>query len=137
MAKERFFIEAEDVETLIFDWGKVSITVSPKACGARAFSAGIVVLQPKGGHARHNHPGAEEIIHVNSGHGEQMVEDAEGHPVVAQVGPGCSVYVPASRFHSTLNTGSEPMTLYVVYSPAGPEEILKTLPGVKITPPRR
>jgi predicted TIM-barrel enzyme len=27
------------------------------------------------GHSRHNHPGAEEIIFVISGNGEQMVED--------------------------------------------------------------
>ncbi len=137
MTKERYFIEADDVETLTFDWGKISITVSPEASGAQAFSAGIVVLEPKGGHSRHNHPGAEEIIHVISGRGTQMVEDENGVPVTCEIGPGCSVYVPASRYHSTVNTGSETMTVYVVYSPVGPEKILRALPGCQIAPPAR
>ena len=135
--KERFFAEADDVETLVFDWGKVSVTVSPEVSGARQFSAGIVTMQPGGGHARHNHPGAEEIIHVISGHGTQMVEDAEGRPVTSEVGPGCSVFVPESRFHSTQNTGAGPLTVYVVYSPHGSEAILKTLPGCRVEPPKR
>lgn len=137
MASERYFVEEDDVETLVFDWGRISITVSPEASDAQAFSAGIVVMQPKGGHSRHNHPGAEEIIHVISGTGEQMVEDSQGNPIIRQIGPGCSVYVPASRFHYTINTGPEPMTVFVVYSPAGPEQFLKTLPGVQIQPKQR
>jgi oxalate decarboxylase/phosphoglucose isomerase-like protein (cupin superfamily) len=136
MPPERYFITADDVETLEFDWGRISITVSPRASGAKLFSAGIVHLAPGGGHARHNHPGAEEIIHVIAGRGTQMVENARGEPVTSEVGPGTSIFVPESRFHSTLNTGSEPMTLYVVYSPAGPEEVLRTLPGVRNTPPK-
>ena len=56
-----------------------------------------------------------------SGEGEQMVEDEEGEPVTQKVGPGCTIFVPESRFHSTLNTGNGPMQLFVVYSPAGPE----------------
>lgn len=132
---ERFFISPADVETLVFDWGRISITVSPAASGARNFSAGVVILQPNGGHTRHNHPGAEEIIHIISGHGTQMVEDETGKPVVSEVGPGTSVFVPESRFHSTTNSGAEPMVIYVVYSPTGPEEFLKTLPGCRIEPP--
>ena len=134
---ERYFVEADDVETMLFDWGKISILVSPDASGARNFSAGIVTMQPGGGHTRHNHPGAEEIIHVISGRGTQMVEDPEGRPFTREIGPGCSVFVPESRFHSTTNTGSEPMVVYVVYSPVGSEKILKTLPGCRVEPTRR
>jgi len=134
---ERYFIEADDVETVVFDWGRISITVSPEASGTRNFSAGIVTLQPGGGHTRHNHPGAEEIIHVISGTGTQMVEDQSGHPITREVGPGCSVFVPESRFHSTQNTGTGPMVVYVVYSPVGAEQVLKTLPGCAIVPAKR
>lgn len=135
--KERFFVSPADVETLVFDWGRISFTVSPAASGARNFSGGVVTLQPGGGHARHNHPGAEEIIHIISGRGTQMVEDANGKPVTSEIGAGTSVFVPESRFHSTTNTSSEPMVIYVVYSPAGSEEILKTLPGCRIEPASR
>jgi oxalate decarboxylase/phosphoglucose isomerase-like protein (cupin superfamily) len=41
------------------------------------------------------------------------------------------VFVPESRFHSTLNTGSKPMQLFVVYSPAGPERLLRELPDFR------
>ncbi|MGO7815509.1 cupin domain-containing protein, partial [Rhizobium ruizarguesonis] len=72
-------------------------------------------------HMRHNHPGAEEIIFVISGEGEQMVEDETGNPITQKVASGCTIYVPESRFNSTKNTGGGPMLLFVVYSPAGPE----------------
>ena len=58
-----------------------------------------------------------------------MVEDADGNPVTQDVGPGCTVFVPESRFHSTLNTGTGPMQLFVVYSPAGPELVLRDPAG--------
>ena len=103
--------------------------------GSERFSGGVVDLPSGKGHARHNHPGAEEIIFVISGHGEQMVEDGKGNPVVAKVGPGCTIYVPESRFHSTLNTGGQPMQLFVVYSPAGPELALRDLPDFRLLPP--
>jgi len=133
---QRFFMTANDVETLKFDWGEIAMTVSPAACGSERFSAGIVVMQKGGGHGRHNHPGAEEIIHVISGEGEQMVEDDEGRPIVQKIGPGTSVYVPASRYHSTANTGDGPMTVFVVYAPTGPDQVLRSLPGCEIQSPR-
>ena len=72
------------------------------------------------GHTRHNHPGAEEIINVLEGTGEQMVEDDTGNPHTEQVHPDTCIFIPESRFHSTLNTGAVEMRIFVVYSPAGP-----------------
>ena len=103
--------------------------------GASQFSAGVVDLPPGKGHSRHNHPGSEEIIFVISGNGQQMVEDDDGNAVTRDVGPGCTIFVPESRFHSTLNTGSTPMQLFVVYSPAGPEKLLRELPDFRLIPP--
>lgn len=99
-----------------------------------AFPAASSTCHRARGHTRHNHPGAEEIIFVISGHGEQMVEDEQGNPMVEKVGPGCTIYVPESRFHSTLNTGDGPMQLFVVYSPAGPELALRELPDFRLMP---
>ncbi len=130
-----YFIRPETVAAFGFDWGKLALTVGPEVNGAQRFSGGIVTVAPGGGHARHNHPGAEEIILVLSGTGQQMVEDESGTPLAAGVGPGCTIYVPESRFHSTLNTGAEPMTLFVVYSPAGPERALRDLPDFRLLPP--
>ena len=131
-APEKLFVHPKDVDAFGFDWGKLALTCAPEVNGATQFSAGVVDLPPGQGHARHNHPGSEEIIFVISGRGEQMVEDEAGNPVTKEVGPGCTVFVPESRFHSTLNTGDQPMQLFVVYSPAGPEVGLRDLPDFRI-----
>ncbi|MEO9339276.1 cupin domain-containing protein [Mesorhizobium sp. SB112] len=128
------FLYAKDVDTFAFDWGRLALTVGPDVNGASRFSGGVVYLQKGQGHTRHNHPGAEEIIFVISGNGEQMVEDEAGNPITQKVGPGCTIYVPESRFHSTLNTGDGPMQLFVVYSPAGPEQALRDLPDFRLIP---
>ncbi|TPM26440.1 cupin domain-containing protein [Mesorhizobium sp. B2-3-5] len=132
--RSRVFVYPKDVSAFGFDWGKLSLTVAPEVNGATRFSGGVVDLPSGKGHTRHNHPGAEEIIFVISGHGEQMVEDEQGNPVVEKVGPGCTIYVPESRFHSTLNTSDQPMQLFVVYSPAGPELGLRELPDFRLIP---
>ena len=131
---ENNFVYPRDVEAFGFDWGQLALTVAPEVNGARAFSGGVVDLPPGQGHARHNHPGSEEIIFVIAGRGQQMVETPDGVPDTREVGPGCTVFVPESRFHSTLNTGSEPMQLFVVYSPAGPERLLRELPDFRLLP---
>ena len=131
---QQFFVYPNEVDAFGFDWGRLALTVGPEVNGAGRFSGGVVNVRPGEGHARHNHPGAEEIIFVISGHGEQMVEDENGNPVTKKVGPGCTIFVPESRFHSTLNTGGGPMQLFVVYSPAGPELGLRELPDFKLIP---
>ena len=133
--RETLFRYAKDVDSFAFDWGRLALTVAPDVNGAVRFSGGVVDVGVGQGHARHNHPGAEEIIFVISGTGEQMVEDEHGSPVIREVGPGCTIYVPESRFHATLNTGEGPMQLFVVYSPAGPELALRELPDFRLVPP--
>jgi oxalate decarboxylase/phosphoglucose isomerase-like protein (cupin superfamily) len=118
-----------DVDCLEFDSGKVHFLSEPLVTGAKGLSFGVATLAPGKAHARHNHPGSEEIIYFISGEGEQMVDDQA--PV--KVGPGTCVYIPADVYHSTLNTGSETMRLIVAYSPAGPERLLRDIPGCKVT----
>ncbi len=123
-----------DVDAYGFDWGQLSVTLGPRVNDARQFSAAVVTVPPGQGHARHNHPGSEEIIFILKGVGEQMVEDEAGAPHTETVRAGCSVFIPESRFHSTLNTGAEEMQIFVVYSPPGPEELLKELPDFHLIP---
>ncbi len=123
-----------DVDAYGFDWGQLSVTLGPQVNDAKQFSAAVVTVPPGQGHARHNHPGSEEIIFILKGEGEQMVEDEAGNPHTETVSAGCSVFIPESRFHSTLNTGSQEMQIFVVYSPAGPEELLKEMPDFHLIP---
>jgi oxalate decarboxylase/phosphoglucose isomerase-like protein (cupin superfamily) len=133
---DNYFVHPDQVSAFGFDWGQLALTVGPEVNGAKTFSGGVVDLPAGQGHARHNHPGAEEIIFVISGNGEQMVEDDAGNPIVREVGPGTTVFIPESRFHSTLNSGTGPMQLFVVYSPAGPELALRDLPDFRLLPPK-
>jgi oxalate decarboxylase/phosphoglucose isomerase-like protein (cupin superfamily) len=124
-------VYGDDVDSIAFDWGVVKILSEPAVTNAERFSFGMVVLAPGKGHARHNHPGSEEIIFVMSGEGEQMIDN---QPPI-HVRTGASIYIPADVYHSTLNTGWEPMRLLVVYAPAGPERLLRELPGCLVVPP--
>ena len=128
----RHIVHPDDVRPFGFSWGQLALTVGPEVNGARNFSGGLVNLPAGKGHARHNHPDAEEIIFVVAGTGEQMVEDASGAEVRQAVRPGCTIYVPQGRFHATLNTGDALMQLFVVYSPAGPEIALRELPDFQL-----
>lgn len=122
-----------DVETLAFDWGTIHMLSEPQVTQAQRHSFGVTEVLPGGGHGRHNHPGAEEIIYVLSGEGEQMVDD---QPPV-KIGPGSCVFIPDGIYHATQNSGNEPMRLIIVYAPAGPERLLREIPGCRILPPEK
>ena len=135
MAEKQRFVAPDDVETQVFDWGMLKWLSEPRVTAAERFSAGIVVLAPGKGHTRHNHPGVEEILYVVSGEGMQMVEDARGEPVRRTVTAGMLVHIPADVYHETINTGWEPLKLVAIYSPHGPEAILRAKPGCTVLPP--
>lgn len=126
-----YVVYPQDVATIVFDWGTARFLSEPALTGVERFSFGLVELAPRMGHERHNHPGAEEIIYVVAGEGMQMIDD---QPPIA-VGGGASIYIPADVYHSTLNTGAGPLQLIVVYAPAGPERLLRDIPGAQVLPP--
>ena len=130
------YVEPDDVETQVFDWGRLSWLSEPRVTAAEKFSAGLVVLQPGKGHDRHNHPGCEEILYVIEGKGRQMVE-VGGETRELVIGPGVLVHIPPDAFHSTVNVGVGPMKLLAIYAPPGPEAELRQMEGVVIELPKR
>lgn len=129
MTDEKRFIEPEDVETLQFDWGRIKWLSAPDVTGTEQLSAGVVQLAPKEGHERHNHPDSEEILYVISGEGVQTVDDEERHITAGEM-----VHIPAGIYHSTINATWEPLRVFAVYAPAGPEEVLQEDPDSSILP---
>lgn len=129
----RRFVTPADVETQVFDWGTIKWLSEPQVTNTDRFTFGVVLLQPGKGHARHNHPGTEEILYVVSGQGKQMMDigGEKWQPVAA----GDLVHIPSDIFHATINTGWEPLKLIAVYAPPGPEALLRQLPGCEILPP--
>ena len=131
-------VQPEEVATSIFDWGMIKFLCEPQVTHAEQLTVGLVRLDPGQGHMRHNHPGSEEILYILAGEGEQMVEtDLEergGVPQHFPVRAQCLVHIPASVYHQTINTGSEPMFLLAVYSPCGPEAVIRSLPDHRQAP---
>jgi oxalate decarboxylase/phosphoglucose isomerase-like protein (cupin superfamily) len=117
-------VDPNAVPTQTFDWGAIKWLVTPEGTEGAGVTFGEVVLQPSRGHDRHNHPDSEEILYVLSGEGEQMLDDGEPFAVK----PGDTVYVPTGVFHSTRNTGWQPLRLLALYNPGGPEKVLEGLP---------
>jgi oxalate decarboxylase/phosphoglucose isomerase-like protein (cupin superfamily) len=118
-------IDPAALPTMTFDWGVIKPLVSEDNTDEPpGVSLMHVILLPGKGHERHNHPDADEILYVLAGTGDQMVDDTEPFAVR----PGQAIWVPKGAFHSTVNTGHEPMVLLAVYAPAGAEQVLKTLP---------
>lgn len=129
----RRLVRSSDVETQVFDWGTIKWLSEPRVTNTDRFTAGVVLLEPGKGHVRHNHPGCEEILYVVSGQGKQMI-DIDGEKW-EPIGAGDLVHIPADIFHATVNAGWEPLKMVAVYSPPGPEAILRSMPGCKIVPP--
>jgi oxalate decarboxylase/phosphoglucose isomerase-like protein (cupin superfamily) len=121
-------VDPGSLPTMSFDWGVIKPLVSADAVDeAPDVSLMHVVLLPGQGHERHNHPDSDEILYILAGVGDQMVDD--GSPF--EVRPGQAVWIPKGAFHSTVNTGWEPLVLLAIYAPAGAEQALKGLPDYR------
>jgi oxalate decarboxylase/phosphoglucose isomerase-like protein (cupin superfamily) len=123
-------IDPRALSTQTFDWGAIKWFVTPDQTEGASMTFGEVILLPGLGHDRHNHPTSEEILYVLSGEGMQMLDDGEPFPVKA----GDAIFVPTAMFHSTKNTGWEPMRLLAIYNPGGPEKVLEELPDFHEVP---
>ncbi|GAC1319721.1 MAG: cupin domain-containing protein [Chloroflexota bacterium] len=120
-------VDVAAVPTETFSWGAIKWLVTPDSHDGAGLTFGEVILLPGLGHERHNHPDAEEILYVLSGEGQQMLLDGESFTIKA----GDTIYVPRAAFHSTVNTGWEPLRLLALYNPGGAEKALRGLPDFK------
>jgi oxalate decarboxylase/phosphoglucose isomerase-like protein (cupin superfamily) len=122
----RQVVSPNDAETIQSSWVTAKIMASPATSGAEQMSAVSLYFDPGQGHARHNHPGSEQLIFVIAGEGEMMIEDEAGRPVKTAIGAGSLVTIPRGAFHSTFNTGWEPLRILAVYAPHGPETAMRS-----------
>ncbi|MFI6503186.1 cupin domain-containing protein [Nonomuraea typhae] len=117
-------VSPDAVPTMTFDWGSIKWFVTPARIPGAGSTLGEVIVNPGKGHARHNHPNAEEIIYVISGEGMQMVDDGEPFPIRE----GDTVHIPAGAYHSTFNRTWRTLRLLVTYTPGGEEKALEGAP---------
>jgi oxalate decarboxylase/phosphoglucose isomerase-like protein (cupin superfamily) len=128
------YLDWNSVETMQFDWGFIKWITSATQDAPEMPTAGVVVLLPGKGHERHNHPASHELLYVVSGHGEQMVEDPSGQPIIRHVHAGDAIRIARGVYHSTVNTGWEPMRVFALYAPSGAETALREVPGFRGIP---
>ena len=130
-----------DVDTIASSWVVGKVLAEPAINGMQNLSAVSIVFAPGEGHARHNHPAAEQLIFVHVGEAEMMIEFDEGKPQYRTIRRGDLVSIPRGAYHSTINRGWEPVHILAVYSPPGPEEAMRSSEDFTTTPagevPRR
>jgi oxalate decarboxylase/phosphoglucose isomerase-like protein (cupin superfamily) len=114
-----------EVETIVAPWVTAKTMAAPSVSGSARMAAVSLYFKPGQGHARHNHPDSEQIIHVISGTAEMMIEDEAGKPVLTRLTAGSTVTIPQGAFHSTFNIGWDPVQILAIYSPPGPELAMK------------
>ncbi|MFG1946883.1 cupin domain-containing protein [Nonomuraea sp. NPDC048826] len=123
-------INPDAVPTMTFDWGSIKWFVTPAAIAGAGSTLGEVIVNPGMGHARHNHPNAEEVLYVISGEARQTVGDGEEFPIRE----GDAVHIPMGVYHSTYNTTWRPLRLIVTYTPGGEEKALEAAPDFHLHP---
>lgn len=73
----------------------------------------VMVLQPGEEIGMETHPEHDQFFRFESGRGEVVLNGEK-----TSVGNGFAVVIPAGTEHNVINTGSEVMKLYTIYSPA-------------------
>lgn len=127
---EEYFVESDDVETQVFDWGTLKWMATPDMNGSERFSAGVVQLNPGKGHELHTHPDSDEILFCFNGTGEQTVAGE-----TRDLSAGEMIFIPAGVEHGTINRTWETLQLLAVYAPPGPEAELAEMPECTVLPP--
>lgn len=125
----------ETIETIVSGWTTAKVMSDPRTSGVTGMAAVSLFFAGGQGHARHNHPDSEQFIFVVSGQGEMMIEDEDGTPVTWPIRAGDLVSIPKGRYHSTFNTGWEPIRILAVYSPPGPEAAMRDGEDFKVFKP--
>jgi mannose-6-phosphate isomerase-like protein (cupin superfamily) len=89
--------------------GKNGVYLSGDTPASTKFATGRFVLEPgKSPHAPHTHA-EEEVMIIESGHGEIFCDGK-----TTKVGPGSVMYTTPNTPHGINNTGSEPIVFYYI-----------------------
>jgi quercetin dioxygenase-like cupin family protein len=79
-------------------------------------------LAPGASVPRHKHPGAEEILILQTGTSRVYLGD-----IVRDVGAGATVFIPPDTWISVDNIGKEPVSLIAIFSEPGYEEYMRAI----------
>jgi mannose-6-phosphate isomerase-like protein (cupin superfamily) len=77
----------------------------------------VMAIQPNEDIGLETHPEHDQFIRVESGVGKVIMDGVE-----SDLADGSGVVIPAGVEHNVINTGSEVMKLYTVYTPPEHED---------------
>jgi quercetin dioxygenase-like cupin family protein len=107
-------VQLKEIKDMTFPSGRTTrVLTGPDLLPAKNFTAGYVVIEPKGKVPLHAHSNEEIYIFVK-GTGKIRVESKE--EIVEAVS---AVYIEPHTEHLLQNTGKDEMIMIFVYSPAG------------------
>lgn len=107
-------VKLNEVQGMTFPAGRTTtVLTGNNLLPTKNFTAGYVIIDPKGKVPSHNHPNEEVYIFVK-GTGKMKVGSEE--EMVAAVS---AVYIEPNVNHSLQNTGDEEMIMIFIFSPAG------------------
>ncbi len=98
------------------------LKVDPKNGTAQHLVMFTEDLQPGASIPRHKHPGAEEIIILQTGASRVHLGNT-----VREVGAGATVFIPPETWISVDNIGKEPVSLIAIFSAPGYEEYMRAI----------
>jgi mannose-6-phosphate isomerase-like protein (cupin superfamily) len=100
--------------------GSFNILLDKDSCGAQHFALLVNTMFAGVKGSAHKHDVNEHGWYIMSGTGTFYVDDQ-----AIPIGPGMAVFAPADKMHKIDVGPDEDLTYVVVYSPAGPEQMLK------------
>ena len=65
------------------------------------------------------HPDSDQFLRIEEGQGRVVMGDTQDSlDFTADAGADFAIFVPAGKWHNTINTGTGPLKLYSIYAPA-------------------
>lgn len=107
-------IKLEETEGMTFPAGRTTrVLTGPKELPTKQFTAGYVVIEPRGKIPLHRHAN-EEIYVIIQGSGRMRVGMEE-----ERVQAVSAIYIDPNEEHMLQNTENEPLVMIFIYAPAG------------------
>jgi quercetin dioxygenase-like cupin family protein len=96
------------------------LKVDPKNGGSSHLVFLMAEIGPGGEISAHKHPGADEILFLQTGTARVHLGDA-----VRDVHAGATIFIPANTWIAVTNTGSDVISMECVFSAPGFEEFMR------------
>lgn len=78
----------------------------------------VMSIAPGGEIGLEVHPDGDQFIRVEEGEGRVVMGETEDHLTFdMKVSDDWAIFIPAGHWHNVINTGDEPLKVYVLYAP--------------------